>query len=167
MNHTLGLVRRGNHFIWLERAGWLLIDGPWYERLERLGVGFSRVNIGVFRPGDITLESPRDECSPFLSPPTPMSWERVWYQPSHYTPSCYWDHSRFGSYLRARVPARSDPMNRLIVLLQNHLREKWRRRMRDNLKQGWLLWPDGRIPAYFAWPDWIEDEYLAEDYENE
>lgn len=165
MKHHASVVRRGNHFIHVKPEGWLLIDGPWFKRLEGMAGSWHKVRVATYRPMDFSLVPP-GWCDPCDESEEPATWERVWYQPSEFRPTSFLHNDRFASYLLARVPARSDPRNYLIGYLQSRLRQKWRKRLINNLQYGWRLSPDGRIPAYFHWQDWIEDEYEAEGYEK-
>lgn len=46
------IIRNGNHFIYLESLGWVLIDGPWFERMNPdLGI----VVFSKWRPRPISL----------------------------------------------------------------------------------------------------------------
>lgn len=72
----LSIVRRGNHFIYLDGAGWVLIDGPWFDRLEKSRVEFHLISVLAFEPISFTATG-----SPETGPPPPNEWERTAWHP--------------------------------------------------------------------------------------
>lgn len=128
MQKPPSIVRRGNHFLYLESSGWVLIDGPWFERLS-LHKNEWRVRV---------LSTEPTPCCSLARPPltwTPVSelvWEKVRWHP--------------GLLLRFTE-----------VIWSNYLKyQKMRDWELKRHRYGWRTLPDGRLPAYFNGVDRID-----------
>ena len=71
------MIRRGNHFIQVDGLGWVLIDGPWYDYLSRLGCAYVRLPCLEEDPVPADVEL----LFPAMTTYSEVVWERVMWHP--------------------------------------------------------------------------------------
>lgn len=87
-HHHKSIIRDGNHFIWLDGSGWVLIDGPWFEQMRP----YARGAFPVFR-----APKPRPWAFEMITSPyatasieylewEPVSWSHSYMRFSHEHP---------------------------------------------------------------------------------
>lgn len=82
----LSMVRRGNHFLLMDRIGWVLIDGPWFDWLSTgPNSGYRYVKIPYMEPPTyIYMEA--DDNIPIYAEFEGLEWERVRWHPGAFLP---------------------------------------------------------------------------------
>lgn len=127
MSKEKSIIRNGNHFIYLDNTGWVLIDGPWFDMLPSQ-LKIMRYYVRMYSPPD---------CNAYLEPPPipefvefkEMIWEKLNWLP------CYTivnDDFRLSFKYKEFV-------------------YKYR------YKVGWRIHPGGQLPVYFNALDWYPE----------
>jgi len=136
------IVRRGNHFIHLDGCGWVLIDGPWYERL----MGYKNKPYVLIYSLQPVLAATIEESEPYpdVVDTREVTWERVRWHPGW----CVFENPP------------------LSLIISDWMQYKWREFLGSRRKFGWRMLPDGVLPAYLCQPelaeDWHHSNYLME-----
>jgi hypothetical protein len=134
------MIRRGNHFIKLpgeywngEPVGWVLIDGPWFDRLTRLGKGYHTVRLPqAFSWSECAIYNP----SPIIAMPEEIEWEQISWHP--------------GTSIHPNT------------LNNQWLAYRWTWVLAKRKRQGWRISPDGQLPAYLNHIQPIDDPWQGE-----
>lgn len=149
MNHNRSIVRDGNHFIWMADTGWVLIDGPWFERVMKSN-GKGNGNIRFFRqyePPVLIARTLNQRPPKWSTLPPEIIWERVLYFSNYVTDSLI---SRCVTNRILRVygpqPYAQDMFDRFYTRLKIEYSEMQYRYRRHT---GWRILPDGQLPVRF------------------
>jgi hypothetical protein len=125
------IIRNGNHFIRLDYQGPLTCGMGWVLIDGPWYEIFKNYKYDHFRVLKYQSFDRRDRL-PRRIEYEELIWEKVWWHP--------------GTIVHPRN-------------LPWHLQRKWSEVLNGRKRQGWRLLPDGRLPAFFNRPDWIEDEW--------
>lgn len=119
------IVRRGNHFIRLENE-WCLIDGPWFDSLERLSRG-----------GSIPIHLPYSDH---------MEMDLVW--DSDEAPRCSYKEVEW--LPKAWYPAYHNPWKAMVWARweELYLQDRWNKWIAGRRRRGYMLLPDGELPEF-------------------
>lgn len=80
MERQRSIVRDGNHFIYLDGSGWVLIDGPWHRTLEAMNSHrYGRVMVPI--PPKMNCSVIESDYAPTIVDIETFEWERVWWHP--------------------------------------------------------------------------------------
>jgi hypothetical protein len=87
MSTNKSIIRRGNHFIFCNDIGWVLIDGPWFDKLEKRAEKLDGIcSVLMARLVDSKtgwfdgMELPDDVVHVHY-----MRWQRISWHPGHIT----------------------------------------------------------------------------------
>lgn len=158
MNHNRSIVRDGNHFIWMGDTGWVLIDGPWFERvMKSSGKGDIRIFWQYEPPVQIarTLNQSPPKWSTL---PDKIIWERVLF--NNYVTNSLISRCVTNRILRVYGPQPYPQylFDRLYFRLKIKFSEMHYRYRRHT---GWRILPDGQLPVWFnalEWKNEMENE---------
>lgn len=129
------IIRDGNHFIHLEDAGWVLIDGPWFEMLS--SPGQQLIEVPIYKPLDFGYFSDSSEI------PKDFEFESMFWEAVRWNPGC----ALFKDAKRARAFD-----NRNLDLWY-----KWYDVLKKRTKIGWRVLPDGKLPVLFNAMEWHDE----------
>ena len=135
------IVRRGNHFIRLENE-WCLIDGPWFDYLERLSNGSSvPVRLAYFgeSPCIFVDRMTADEMYEHIST---SNIQEVEWLPKQWHPGVI-DPWKGKAWATAR---------------ELYLHDRWHEWLVRRTRTGYTLLPDGKLPEFLAAPVLQGDE---------
>lgn len=142
------IVRDGNHFVRLanshDHGRWLLIDGPWFDHLERLSMSYhGRVWSVQTRYYEPSFIAPVSGCGHPLDAEVRtqlLTWERV-----------MWHN---GSSISERKAVQVTGSSGTAV--------RWYEHVNKRAKPGWWLPHEGyRLPAHLGHVDFIDDWFVA------
>ena len=129
------IIRRGNHFVWID-GKWALIDGPWFKRLEALR-GDSWIPVRIYYP--TPSEPIALDC--FLNgPPTQYRSEEVEWEPMMWHP---------GILVHPKMVWRAGY-------------DKWNEVLTKRKRVGYVMLPDGKLPALFSRLEFPKDAEWAD-----
>lgn len=141
MNVFPSIVRRGNHFVRLpgdywngKPVGWILIDGPWFDYLTKLGNGYHTVMLPKVR--DWAECAICTDSLPVMLPREEIEWEQIRWHPG--------------------TSIHPDALN------DRWLAWRWREVLAKRKRWGWRLSPDGQLPAYLNHVQFVDDPWQSE-----
>lgn len=137
------IIRRGNHFIYLETCGWVLIDGPWFKQLEG-HIDQRAIKIFSMKPSPIEMVE-ESEPYPDVTETREVTWERIRWHPGFGLP-----------YRPTYDSIVIDRRGLLIGFRGVRMEERWLKYLGGRTKSGWRM-PDGKLPAYLCQPEFEED----------
>jgi hypothetical protein len=138
-----GIVRRGNHFVYTDNGGWILIDGPWFDRLFNYSPSRSFVRVRIPYTEPLSFKA-LDENLPPESDFKYVEWEAVSWHPGagRAFRDPYVAHYLYAPYLKSRT--------RLGFRIVG---DNWSGKD----------WATGVLPAYFNCALVVGDEWWSEE----
>lgn len=115
------MIRNGNHFVFMDGKGWVLIQGDWHDYLEMISAGAWLCKLSALGEEflNASVRPIRSYDTPKYVEVTDIVWEKVVWHPGRFTPTQSWKSDFY------------------------YKEQEWDR---QRIRYGWRVLPDGKVP---------------------